>query len=128
MNNKVSLALLILTGLIMAGCANTHRGYGYSGIIIDEQGVDMAAFHRDLAECEKYAAAVEKGERVVGRAAEGAVVGGVIGAIFDGGDGAAKGAGTGAVLSGVKGARSAEWEKKRVVRNCLKHRGYRILN
>ncbi|UTW46734.1 glycine zipper family protein [bacterium SCSIO 12696] len=114
--------------MLLAACANTYRGYGHSGVIIDEKGVDMAAFHDDLSDCEQYAGQVNKGGRVAGRAAEGAVVGGAIGAIFDGGDGAARGAGTGAILSGVKGARSAEWEKRRVVRNCLRHRGYKILN
>ncbi|MCV6605552.1 MAG: glycine zipper family protein [Porticoccaceae bacterium] len=124
----MKLLVPLVCCLFLVACANTYRGYGYSGVIIDEKGVDMAAFHGDLADCEGYAGYVNKGERVVGRAAEGAVVGGVLGAVFDGSDGAAKGAGTGAVLSGVRGARSAEWEKKRVVRNCLHNRGYRVLN
>ena len=128
MQYKTMQGLLIVCTLLLASCASTYRGYGYSGVIIDEKGVDMAAFHSDLADCEKYASAVNKGGRVAGTAAEGAVVGGVIGAVFDGGSGAAKGAATGGILSGARGARSAEWEKKRVIRNCLRQRGYRILN
>ncbi|MGS2723844.1 glycine zipper family protein [Porticoccus sp. GXU_MW_L64] len=124
----MKLVVSVACCLLLAACANTYRGYGHSGVIIDEKGVDMAAFHGDLADCEGYAGFINKGERVAGRAAEGAVVGGVLGGIFDGSTGAARGAGTGAVLSGVRGARSAEWEKRRVVRTCLRGRGYKVLN
>ncbi len=122
---------LMMTGMVMSllvACANTYRGYGHSGVIIDEHGVDMEQFHNDLAECEQYAVQVPKGERAAGEAVEGAAAGGAIGAIFNGSEGAARGAGTGAVLGGLRGARSAEYEKQHVIRQCLAYRGYRILN
>ena len=125
---KGSRVILALAAFGLVACANTYRGYGHSGVIIDEKGVDMEQFYKDLAECERYADEVDKSDRVIGHATEDAVVGAVIGAIFDGTSGAARGAGTGAVLGGVGGARSAEFEKGDLVRSCLSYRGYRILN
>jgi hypothetical protein len=49
-----------------------------------------------------------------------------VGAIA-GGD-AGRGAGIGAVTGGAQSARIADREKADVVRNCLRGRGYRVLN
>ncbi|WIO73546.1 glycine zipper family protein [Porticoccaceae bacterium LTM1] len=125
-----SILYTVMTFFILglAACASTYRGYGHSGIVIDEKGVDMEQFYVDLADCEQYAAGIDKATSTAGKAVEGAVVGGAIGAIFDGSHGAARGAGTGAVLSGAQGAKTAEYEKRHVIRNCLRGRGYRVLN
>ena len=106
--------------LLLAACS------GASGPIIDTKGVDMAMYRQDRAECESYAEQVSTG-RAVGRGAVGgAAVGAAIGAIAGGG--ARQGAGIGAVTGGAQSARISDQEKAEVLRNCLRGRGYRILN
>ena len=106
--------------LILTGCS------GATGPIIDTKGVDMAHYQTDLAECESYATQVSTGTAVGKGAAGGAAVGAAIGAIAGGGAGT--GAGIGAVTGGAQSARISDREKADVVRNCLRGRGYRVLN
>jgi uncharacterized protein YcfJ len=115
---KYPVAVFALLALVTA-CTTTDE------IIIDKKGVDMARYEQDLAECRSYATEVKTGEKVAKGAASGAVVGGLIGAIT--GD-AAKSAGVGAVGGGAKGASEGERQEVQVVKNCLRGRGYRILN
>jgi hypothetical protein len=116
-------AVALAAGLVLAGCTTTKE------IIIDEKGVDMARYRQDLAECEAYAEQVRTGEKVAKGAASGAVIGGAIGAITGGSrDSAARGAGVGAVSGAAKGASRGEQEAVRVVKQCLRGRGYRVLN
>ena len=107
---------------VLTGCTTTDE------IIIDQKGVDMAAYQRDLAECKGYSSAVRSGEKTAKGAATGAVVGGLVGAITGGGHGAAQGAGVGAVGGGAKGANEGAQTEVQVVKNCLRGRGYRVLN
>jgi outer membrane lipoprotein SlyB len=109
------IALLALT----TGCTTTDE------IIIDKKGVDMARYEQDLAECREYSREVQTGKKVAKGAASGAVVGGLIGAIT--GD-AGKAAGVGAVGGGARGASEGSQDEVQVVKNCLRGRGYRILN
>lgn len=99
---------------------------GARGPIIDTAGVDMQRYQQDLAECEVYATEVSTGRAVGMGAAAGAAVGGAVGAIAGGSAG--RGAGIGAVTGGAQSARISEREKDQVVRNCLRGRGYRVLN
>jgi hypothetical protein len=116
------LATLILATLL-AACTTTDE------IIIDPKGVDMARYRADLAECESYAEQVRTGEKAARGAASGAVVGGAIGAIAgDSSEAAARGAGVGAVSGGARGLAEGERAKVRVVKQCLRGRGYRVLN
>jgi uncharacterized protein YcfJ len=108
-------ALLALT----TACTTTDE------IIIDKKGVDMARYEQDLAECREYSKEVQTGKKVATGAASGAVVGGLIGAIT--GD-AGKAAGVGAVGGGARGANEGAKDEVQVVKNCLRGRGYRILN
>lgn len=112
----------VVAGLVLSACTTTDE------IIIDERGVDMAAYQRDLAECRGYADQVQTGEKVGKGAASGAVVGGLMGAITGGTDGAATGAGVGAVGGGARGAAQGEREEVQVVKRCLRGRGYSVLN
>jgi len=111
--------LVLATLLVLAACTTTDE------IIIDKKGVDMTRYAQDLAECRTYANEVRTGEKVAKGAASGAVVGGLIGAIT--GD-AGKAAGVGAVGGGARGANEGSREEVQVVKNCLRGRGYRILN
>jgi len=113
----------VLPFLAMLGLAACS---GASGPIIDTKGVDMTAYQQDLAECETYASQVSTGTAVGKGAAGGAAVGAAIGAIAGGSAG--KGAGIGAVSGGAQSARISDREKADVVRNCLRGRGYRVLN
>lgn len=96
--------------------------------IIDTQGVDMRAYEQDLVECRAYAEQVDTGAKVASGAATGAVVGGAMGAVINGGRGASKGAGVGAIGGAAKGVSSGKREQQQVVRNCLRGRGYKVLN
>ena len=123
------LCVLLLT-VIAAGCSTQRQSSygGTDGIIIDTQGVDMARYRADLADCQRYSSEVPVAERTATSAAGGAVVGGVVGAIVGDSGTAKKGAGVGAVTGAIKGVSSGSAERKRVVKNCLRGRGYRVLN
>jgi uncharacterized protein YcfJ len=118
---RVTTLPILVCILLAGGCA----GQG-SKPIIDPEGVDMAQFDADVAECEQIASQVE--EKAGGQAAGGAVVGGLVGAIVGGRSSAVVGAGVGAVGGGARGAAGTQHEKNRVVKNCLRNRGYKILN
>ncbi len=113
------LAPVLVLLAITAACTTTDE------IIIDKKGVDMARYEQDLTECRAYSSEVQTGQKVARGAASGAVVGGLIGAIT--GD-AAKTAGVGAVGGGARGASEGSRDEVQVVKNCLRGRGYRILN
>jgi hypothetical protein len=112
--------ITFVVALGLAACTGTK------GPIIDTKGVDMAKYQQDLAECEVYSREVSTGRAVAKGAAAGAAVGGAIGAI--GNNNAGEGAGIGAVTGGAQSARIAQGEKATVVKNCLRGRGYRVLN
>ncbi len=115
--------LLVIVGLLsVVACTTTHE------IIIDRKGVNMASYEADLADCRAYTEQVASGEKAVRGAASGAVVGGAIGAVVGGSSDAARGAGVGAITGGAKGISQGEQDKIRVVKNCLRGRGYRVLN
>jgi outer membrane lipoprotein SlyB len=103
----------------LAGCA------GNPGPIIDTKGVDMARYQVDLNECSGYSEQVETGKGVAKGAAGGAAVGAVAGAI---GGSAGKGAGYGALGGATSSALKGDREKQAVVKNCLRGRGYKVLN
>ena len=111
---------------LLSGCA--HRQTTPGGVIVDMKGVDPVKYQQDLAECGTYADQVDASGKIVGNAAGGAVVGGAVGAIYGGGEGAAKGAGAGGVIGGARGVRGTQQERNQVVRNCLRNRGYSVLN
>lgn len=97
--------------------------------IIDRKGVDMARYYVDKAECDAYANEVRTGEKVVRGVIGGAVIGGTIGAVLDREpDSAERAAGVGAVSGGVRGGQEGIRETERVAKQCLRGRGYKVLN
>ena len=127
-NTMIRLSLAATAVLFFSGCTN---GYSYGApdkIIIDTLGVNPYEYQVDLADCEEYAHQVSVGEETAEGAVEGAVVGGVLGAVLGDSGTAKRSAGAGAVLGGVKGNKRARHEKDRIVKRCLKGRGYRVLN
>ena len=115
---KQRIALSAVAALL-AACTTTDE------IIIDTKGVDMARYQQNLAECRAYSEEVQTGKKAATGAASGAVVGGLIGAIT--GD-AGKAAGVGAVGGGARGVAEGSRDEVQVVKNCLRGRGYRVLN
>jgi outer membrane lipoprotein SlyB len=114
--------------LLLSLAACTGRDRPGSAPIVDMKGVDRARYQADLTECRQYADQVDVTAQAGAGAAGGAVVGGLIGVIVDGGEGAARGAGVGAVGGGAQGTVRGLDERDRVVKNCLRNRGYAVLN
>ena len=117
---KFVLLSSVLVMLALMGCAR------HAQIIIDPYGVDMGQYQADLAECQQLARQVHSkvGEGVVG----GAIVGAIVGKIIGGNRTAVKTGKLGALSGGLSGGAATAQERDRVVKNCLRNRGYQVLN
>jgi len=93
--------------------------------LIDTQGVNMAQYEHDLEYCMGYGDQVRIEKGVAKGAAAGGAVGAATGAVF--GD-AGSGAAVGTISGGARSAQLGEREKSRVIKNCMRYRGYRVLN
>ena len=125
--DKIYSSCLLGTLFLLSACVgNSQQASG--GVIIDTKGVDMSAYYQDIHECRNYASQVNTGGQIAGKAVSGAVIGGAIGAIAGDSGAAKRAAGVGGLLGAVKGSGQASREKQRVVKNCLRGRGYRVLN
>ena len=111
------LPSFVALSAILAACA--------SDPIVNRTGVDPKAYQRDLNECESYADQVRVAAKAGTGTVAGAAVGAVIGVIV--GD-TRTGAGVGAVQGGASGTLSGVRERRTVVRNCLRDKGYRVYN
>lgn len=109
--------VLAMATVVATGCATKP--------IIDTYNVDMVQYEKDLAQCEQVAEQVATGTITAKSAAFGAGVGAAYGVI--GGD-VGSAAATGAVAGGSGGLLKADDEKAMVTKNCLRHRGYAVLN
>lgn len=107
---------------LLAGCALPKRA------VVDPQGVNQTQYQRDLSEYEPVAGQVSPGRDATEDAVGGAVMGGILGAIFGNSSTAGKMTAGGAVVSATGKAGDAEREKGQVIRNCMRGRGYRVLN
>ena len=114
---------LLATAAILSSCASPS-----SSVIVDRRSVDPVHYSHDLAECSSYAEEVPIAADTAQGAGRGILVGGAVGAILDGPETAARGAGIGGVTGGARGFVRAEHEQERVVKNCMRGRGYRVLN
>lgn len=119
--NKILYAVLLVSAIVATGCAGRR-----AEVVIDPAGVDMGKYEHDLAECQQIAKQVH--QKAVGGAAGGAVVGGAVGGIIGDSDTAGKGAGVGAVTGAARGASATKQERQKVVKNCMRDRGYKVLN
>jgi uncharacterized protein YcfJ len=113
------LLLLAVSIFVLSACARNQ-------IIIDPAGVDQARYQQDLAECKKIAEQVD--QKAGQGAVTGAVISGAIGAILGDRRDAERLAGVGAVSGGASGAAQTRQEKNMVIKNCLRNRGYKVLN
>ena len=121
------LAVAALAALSLFSCRSVEELTGNTPIV-DTQGVNMARYEADLADCQDYADQVQVGRQTTVGAVAGAAVGGVFGAVIGDSDTAQRGAGVGAVGGGARGAGRGLQERERVIRRCLIGRGYRVLN
>jgi outer membrane lipoprotein SlyB len=101
--------------------------------IVDMKGVDEAKYESDLDECRAYADQVSVGRSAAGGGlfggAAGAAVGAAVGAVTGRpGTGAAIGAAGGGTSGLIGGGASGSNKKDKVVRNCLRGRGYSVLD
>ncbi len=106
--------------LLLASCAGRP--------IVDMKGVDPAQYQRDVGECESYADQVNVAGQAATGAVAGAVIGAAVGAVVGNHGTVERTAGAGAVVGGAKGTGRGASEKQRVLHNCLRHRGYVVLN
>ncbi len=118
----IRTAAIGLSALLLAACASTDR------VIVDKQNVDEAQYQRDLSDCRAIADQVGTGRDAAEGAVGGALIGGVLGAIFGNPGTAGRMAGGGAVVGAAGKAGDAQQEKEQVLKNCMRGRGYRVLN
>jgi len=110
--------------LSLGGCGNT--GADYAPIL--DGPTDPAAYKADLSACQTLAR--ERGywnDDVLNDGLMAGAVGAVVGALSD----QAAGGVAGAAIGGLVGAGGRAWEtmdeRKSIVRDCLKGRGYRVV-
>ena len=96
--------------------------------VIDTKGVDMSNYKAELSECELYAEQISMGEEAAIGAGIGAALGWAISAVAGGGYDNDTSAAVGAVTGGASGMGDAAQEKSTIIKNCLRGRGYRVLN
>lgn len=123
MTARLATLFVVFTGL--TGCATTDE---INKPIVDMKGVNRQQYQSDLSDCSQYANQVATGAKAGAGAVGGAVVGGALGAVFGGGSGAGEGAAAGAVVGGARGVGKGVQERSSVIKNCLRNRGYSVLN
>lgn len=115
------LAAALATAGILAGCANYRP-------IVDSQSItDPQRYELDLADCQRYAEQVNPAASALVGAALGALLGAALGAVADDPYWAITAAG-GAIGGLAGGTASAVGDQKDVVRECMRQRGYAVLN
>jgi hypothetical protein len=126
MRRTTAIAIVALAAGL-AACAQSYQP------VIDPKGVDYGKYQQDLAECRQLAEQVNPYERgaigtllgAAGGAALGAVTGAAVGSP---GTGAAIGAGAGGLTGAAVGGGTGVEQQKKIIDNCLRNRGYAVLN
>lgn len=116
---------LAATLVVLTGCA---AGPTYNHVVIDTKDVDQRQYQQDLIECRRYADQVSVGSSAAGGAISGALFGMAIGAILGNSDLAMQSAGVGAVSGGASAAGASIKSKADISKQCLRGRGYSVLN
>ena len=130
MKKLSSTTLLII--FLFAACAPIPQSYQP---IIDTgaSGFSWDQYYKDLRECRAYAARISPANQATGEALAGAAFGAALGAILGTGyHSVGQSAGIGAGITGLTGAAhgagSAIEKQKRIIDNCMRGRGFKILN
>ena len=112
--------LILSSAVLLTACA-------YRPVIDPKTSAHPENFQADLAECQQIAEQAPKGAALAG-AGIGAALGAGIAVATGHSEAAGRAAGGGAVIGGAKGGGASHREKRMIVRNCLKGRGYAVLN
>lgn len=95
--------------------------------IIDMQGIDRVKYEQDLADCRGYSSQVQ--DNTMRNALIGAGIGAALGGVSGGSrNTVGTAAGIGAIGGGVSGKGKQVNEREKVLKNCLRGRGYELLN
>src|ERR1700757_2130205 len=126
---KVKIISLSILFILLVSCA------GYRPAIDPRSVQDEQRYRADLFECQDLA---HRYADPANSAAGGAVIGGAIGAalgaliagIFEGnvGQGAALGAVLGGTQGTIQGGTSGEYRYRQIYANCMRGRGYNVLD
>ena len=116
---------LFFTPLFLVACAGANVKP-----IVDMQGVNQAKYDTDLQQCQAYATQQDGAAKSgLTDAAMGVAAGAVLGLVAGGtGSNIAQSAGVGAIVGGGYGLYQGNKAQEAVVTNCLKGRGYKVLN
>ena len=121
MSTISTILLSLVLAFLVAGCA------AHPDPIIDTKGVDPERLAEDWEECESYTEEIVMARGVAKGAALGGAVGAATGAVSDRRD-VGEAAGIGAIYGGTRSGLDADREKQKVFKNCMRGRGYRVLN
>ena len=96
--------------------------------VIDTRGVDMEVYRNDFLDCASFSKNIDVTERTIEEGALGGVTGAAVGVIIGGKEGAKKIGGSAGILSAVEGNIEARYKQSKIIKNCLRGRGYKVLN
>jgi hypothetical protein len=127
MKRRIVLTLIFST-CFLYGCA-TYRP------VVDTQNIiSMDQYERDTLECQEYAKRVSTGVSTIAGASIGAGIGAITGLIVgatlgvDAGQLAGFGAAVGGLHGALSGGSAAARSQREIIKNCLRGRGYNVLN
>ena len=119
---------LYLNLCFVVGCAQTDLSDRNDIAIIDTRGVDESVFKKDYSECSDFAKNIDLTERTLKQGAVAGATGAAVGAIIGGEEAAKKIGGSAAVLNAVEANLDGRNEQAKIIKNCLRGRGYKVLN
>ena len=121
MRRKINNLIAVVAIVFLAGCA------AHPDPIIDTKGVDPDMLAQDWDECEEFTHEIVVAKGVGKGAAVGAAVGAATGAVSNRRE-VDEAAGIGAIYGGTRSGLDADRQKQQVFKNCMRGRGYRVLN
>ena len=119
---------LYLNLCFVIGCAQTDLSDRNDIAIIDTRGVDESVFEKDYSECSDFAKNIDLTEKTLKQGAVAGATGAAVGAIIGGEEAAKKIGGSAAVLNAVEANLDGRNEQAKIIKNCLRGRGYKVLN
>ena len=119
---------LYLNLFFVVGCAQTDLSDRNDIAIIDTRGIDESVFKKDYSECSDFAKNIDLTERTLKQGAVAGATGAAVGAIIGGEEAAKKIGGSAAVLNAVEANLDGRNEQAKIIKNCLRGRGYKVLN
>ena len=119
---------LYLNLFFVVGCAQTDLSDRNDIAIIDTRGIDESVFKKDYSECSDFAKNIDLTERTLKQGAVAGATGAAVGVIIGGEEAAKKIGGSAAVLNAVEANLDGRNEQAKIIKNCLRGRGYKVLN